>query len=65
MNQIMNSESNKMIKCDHNSDWYFKWDSLKMGKPSLISNGVEKPLLPMECRQRDLAYSAPLYADFE
>lgn len=58
--------ANVIIQSDVDPDFYLKFLSIKVGKPSVVDGfGVSRDLTPHECRLRDSSYSAPILVDVE
>ncbi|KAK4166168.1 hypothetical protein QBC43DRAFT_233375 [Cladorrhinum sp. PSN259] len=60
-------ESNRLIRSDQDPSFWIEFTDIRVGKPSR-DNENELPdsvnhVTPMECRLRDLTYSAPVYID--
>lgn len=58
-------EANKMILSDLEPNFYIKYVDIRIGRPSVIENMVERKIFPNECRIRDLSYSSPILVDLE
>ncbi|KAK3985557.1 hypothetical protein QBC44DRAFT_334789 [Cladorrhinum sp. PSN332] len=60
-------ESNRMIRSDQDPNFWLEITDIRVGKPSRDDDGdtlsPTHHVTPMECRLRDLNYSAPVYID--
>lgn len=63
MKSIM--EANNIVDSDIDQSFYLKYLDIRIGPPSITENMVEKSVCPLECRNRDLTYSANIYVDVE
>ncbi|CAI5445536.1 unnamed protein product [Caenorhabditis angaria] len=59
--------SNQKITSDANSNFYLKYNDIRIGKPSSEEglNQTHDRITPQECRLRDMTYSAPISVDIE
>ncbi|OQS55030.1 RET1 [Ecytonucleospora hepatopenaei] len=57
--------ANNIVESDIDHSFYFKYTSIKVGKPTISENMVEQDVFPQECRIRDLTYAANIYVDIE
>lgn len=63
LNEIMRANEKITTEADH--AWYFKYTSIKVGKPSLEESMVISNSTPQECRLRELTYAAPIIVSVE
>ena len=62
LNQIVQSPSAKIIRSDHDPNFFLEYTDCWLGEPTVIedSYAVTKAT-PFQCRIRDCTYSAPIY----
>ncbi|ELA40928.1 uncharacterized protein VICG_02017 [Vittaforma corneae ATCC 50505] len=60
---IMNA--NNIVDSDIDHTFYLKYLDIRVGAPSVTENMIETQIYPLECRNRDLTYSANIYVDVE
>ncbi|KAJ3444575.1 intein-containing DNA-directed RNA polymerase iii subunit rpc2 precursor [Anaeramoeba flamelloides] len=58
-------KANSKITCDADPSFYLKYLDVNVGVPEVTEGLQKKSITPMECRLRDLTYSAPIYVDVE
>lgn len=57
--------ANNIVDSDIDHTFYLKYLDIRVGAPSVTENMIETQIYPLECRNRDLTYSANIYADVE
>lgn len=57
--------ANDIVDSDIDHSFYLKFLDIRVGVPSVTENMIEKSIYPLECRNRDLTYSANVYVDVE
>jgi len=57
--------ANDIVDSDIDHSFYLKFLDIRVGVPSVTENMIEKSIYPLECRNRDLTYSANIYVDVE
>lgn len=65
MGQIVRAEVNRIIRSDVDPRFFLEFLNCKVGKPQMLINSQFQKLTPMQCRQSDLTYSAPILVDIE
>lgn len=63
LKSIMNA--NNIVDSDIDHTFYLKYLDIRVGAPSITENMIESHIYPLECRNRDLTYSANIYVDVE
>lgn len=63
MRSIMSA--NDIVDSDIDHTFYLKYLDIRVGMPSVTENMIETQIYPLECRNRDLTYSASIYVDVE
>lgn len=58
-------EANSIVDSDIDHAFYLKYLKIRVGVPSVTENMVEAHVYPLECRNRNLTYSASIYVDVE
>ena len=59
-------KANELITSDTDPSFYLKYLNIVVGKPDVEESfNVTKPIVPHECRLRDMTYSAPITVDIE
>ncbi|KAK9663844.1 hypothetical protein RND81_14G002200 [Saponaria officinalis] len=56
---------NKEIRSSAQPEMYLKFKDVKIGEPSIMSDGIEVPINPQSCRLSDQTYAAPIIAHIE
>ncbi|ELP90581.1 DNA-directed RNA polymerase III subunit RPC2, putative [Entamoeba invadens IP1] len=57
--------ANDKVTCDADSKFYLKYLDVWVHQPCVEENYKKEPITPMECRLRDLSYTAPIQASIE
>jgi len=57
--------ANNIVDSDIDHTFYLKYLDIRVGIPSVTENMIEAQIYPLECRNRDLTYSANIYVDVE
>lgn len=57
--------ANNIVDSDIDHTFYLKYLDIRVGAPSVTENMIEAQVYPLECRNRDLTYSANIYVDVE
>eukprot|EP00931_Biecheleriopsis_adriatica_P063853 TRINITY_DN38747_c0_g1_i1.p1 TRINITY_DN38747_c0_g1~~TRINITY_DN38747_c0_g1_i1.p1 ORF type:complete len:1196 (-),score=225.56 TRINITY_DN38747_c0_g1_i1:24-3611(-) len=63
MKDIVNADSNRVVKSQADPGWYLMYESVRVGKPSKREDMVLSETSPQMCRIRDLTYDAPILVD--
>lgn len=58
-------EANNIVDSDIDHTFYLKYLNIRVGAPSVADNMIETHAFPLECRNRNLTYSANIYVDVE
>lgn len=58
-------EANNFVDSDIDHTFYLKYLDIRVGAPSKTENMIESPVYPLDCRNRDLTYSANIFVDVE
>lgn len=58
-------KANDLVDSDIDHTFYLKYNDIRIGSPSVVDKMIEKSIYPLECRNRDLTYSANIYVDLE
>lgn len=58
-------DANNIVDSDIDHTFYLKYLDIRVGAPSITENMIETHVYPLECRNRDLTYSANIYVDIE
>jgi DNA-directed RNA polymerase III subunit RPC2 len=53
------------ITCDANPNFFFRFKSVRIGKPTLLDGAVSRSTTPHECRLRDMTYAANVFVDVQ
>ncbi|KAM0681270.1 DNA-directed RNA polymerase III complex subunit Rpc2 [Glugoides intestinalis] len=57
--------ANNIVDSDIDHTFYLKYLDIRVDAPSVTENMIETHIYPLECRNRDLTYSAKIYVDVE
>ncbi|KAL7344526.1 DNA-directed RNA polymerase III subunit RPB2 [Encephalitozoon intestinalis] len=57
--------ANQIVDSDIDHTFYLKYLDIRVGMPSIEENMVNYDVFPIECRLRDMTYSANIYVDIE
>lgn len=57
--------ANEVVDSDIDHTFYLKYLDIRVGMPSVEENMVKYDVFPIECRLRDITYSANIYVDVE
>ncbi|KAL3945031.1 MAG: hypothetical protein SGBAC_000888 [Bacillariaceae sp.] len=64
MKQIVQSESAREIRSEHDPNFYLRYTDCWVGEPKFVEDSyVDTALTPFQCRLRDCTYSAPIYVN--
>ncbi|KAG7361394.1 DNA-directed RNA polymerase subunit B [Nitzschia inconspicua] len=62
LNQIVQSPSAKVIRSEHDPNFFLEYTDCWLGEPSMIEESYSNTkATPFQCRLRDCTYSAPIY----
>ena len=58
-------EANREVRSEHSPSFFVKYEGIRIGSPMFKeeSGVTNDTITPMECRTRNLTYSAPIYVD--
>src|SRR4051794_40154531 len=56
-------EANEYVRSESDPNFYLRYLDIRVGKPSVQDGLVVNEVTPMECRLRDMTYSAPIIVD--
>lgn len=64
LKQIVQSESAREIRSEHDPNFYLRYTDCWVGEPKFVEDSyVDTALTPFQCRLRDCTYSAPIYVN--
>lgn len=58
-------KANNIVDSDIDHTFYLKYLDIRVCAPSVTENMIETQVYPLDCRNRDLTYSAKIYVDVE
>ncbi|EZG46753.1 DNA-directed RNA polymerase beta subunit [Gregarina niphandrodes] len=65
MGQIVRAETARLLRSEVDPKFFLEFLDCRVGQPRLMSGSQSLKLTPMQCRQRDMTYSAPILVDME
>lgn len=64
LKKIVQSESAREIRSEHDPNFYLRYTDCWIGEPKFVEDSyVDTALTPFQCRLRDCTYSAPIYVN--
>jgi DNA-directed RNA polymerase III subunit RPC2 len=63
-NALITPDANSSLR-DDQTQFYFKFTDIRVGKPTVKEDCVSHNITPQECRVRDMTYAAPIHVDVE